>query len=353
MFKKTLLVLLPLAILAGGWYFGLHENSDSHELIPTESSPTLSNSGNDHTTSNEATAANNPLETKKDDAALIAESIESDSTDTSASQLESEQLNNANTSLSAADNIEPSSVAVEPLTDEEFIRLEEQLKTDRQLRLSLLEEFRYTIDPARAKQLAALLGPYNDPEILQVASELAYSGDLQSRIAGLDLLRRIQPRSDEARNIAIELLSSGDDTQMLVATMNVLATPPSRRANDAQLQSLNDNLNNLSNHYDATVRSQSMALLGRWDKNSMVAREALSRGLNDPDPAVRSSAAFAINNISNPDDDMIAGLLSIAENTTEIKPTRFAALRALGSMQLSATQQRRYEVAKRSANRRG
>lgn len=348
MLKKTLLVLLPLTILVGGWYLSRSENTDSPDSVRSDSPSDTSIATN----TTDVAEAPNPLTIKKDDTAPASNngSESNSSASTTDIQRDSGSLTEPVTSADS-EEVEPSLVAVEPLTDEEFNQLEQQLKNDRQLRLSLLEEFRYNTDPTRAKQLAALLAPYDDPEILQIASELAYSGDPQSRIAGLDLLRRIQPRSDDARDLAIDLLSTGDSTEMLVATMNVLATP-SRRASDTQLQSLNDNLNNLSNHHDATVRSQSLSLMARWDKNSGGAREALTRGLTDPDPSVRSSATYALNNISNPDEHMIAGLLSIAENTSESKPTRFAALRALENMQLSATQRRRYATAKLTVNRR-
>lgn len=331
------------------------KNIQPSDAIPTD---TVSHENNTRTaTGNQLTDTNTPLTTTKDDAELIVESIQNDSPDTTSNQsnitpdTDSANELTVNSALQSSRGVEASSVAVEPLSDAEFLRLEQQLKNDEPLRLSLLEEFRYTTDPVRARQLAALLGPYDDPEILQVASELAYSGDPESINAGLDLLSRIQPRNSDARDIAIDLLNSGGNTKMLVASMNVLATP-SRNASDSQLQSLNDNLNNLSNHYDATVRAQSLSLLGRWDQNSAVARDAFSRGLTDPDPSVRSSATFALNNINNPDDAMISGLLSIAENTNENRSTRYAALRALEKMQLSGTLMRRFAEARISANRR-
>ena len=298
-------------------------------------------------------APDNPVVTEKDDASIIVDAIPTDpvtgepAVDNAAES--SDQAGDLTDSTSAG--VDAASVAVEPLTDEEFERLEQQIKTDRQLRAQLLEEFRYNTDPVRAKQLAALLGPYDDPAIVQTASELAYSGDHQSQIAGLDLLARVQSRNDEARDVAIDLLSSGNDPELLVATMNVLATP-ARTATADQRQLLNDNLGNLANHYDPTVRGQSLALIGRWDKNSPQARESLSRGLSDSDPAVRSRAAFAIKNIRNPDANMIAGLLTLAENKDEKKSARYAALSALEKMQLTGTDLRRYTLAKRNINRR-
>lgn len=350
MLKKSLIALLPIALVAVGWYFTQSKKTESPVAVSIA------------TTSSESTAApssvesttDNPLAVQKDNATQIVESIKNDSSANTTSLQNTTPANDQlvdSTTNNTIETPEASSVAIEPLSDAEFLRLEQQLKTDTALRLSLIEEFRYNTDPTRAKQLAALLGPYDDPEVMQAASELAYSGDPQSQIAGLDLLSRIQPRNGEARDIAIDLLSSGNDPALLVATMNVLATP-ARNVSDTQLQSLNDNLNNLSNHYDPNIRSQTLALMGRWDKNSHAARNALSEGLNDSNPAVRSSATFAINNIRNPDDQMISSLLSIAENTNDKRSTRYAALRALGSMQLSSTQSRRYAIAKRNANRR-
>jgi len=354
--KKLVLLIIPLAILAGGWYFLQNQNSNSRNLDSTATAPAEATSPS--ATSPFAETTDNPVTTEKDDASIIVDAIPtdpapSDSDTNNANELSNQSATGSDTNVATINSpgVDAASVAIEPLTDEEFERLEQQIRADRQLRLQLLEEFRYNTDPARAKQLAALLGPYNDPAIVQTASELAYSGDLQSQIAGLDLLARVQPRNDEARNVAIDLLSSGNDPTLLVATMNVLATP-ARTATPDQRQLLNDNLGNLANHYDPKVRGQSLALIGRWDKNSDVARESLSRGLTDSDPAVRSRAAFAINNIRNPDDSMIAGLLALAENTDDKKSARYAALSALEKMQLTGINLRRYNFVKRNINRR-
>jgi len=351
-FKKILLTLLPLALVAGGWHFLQNKNS-----APVTSEPTAGNTTASRITS-EQTTLTNPLATEKDDATLIVDEIKNESTSSNSNSTDNSSAGSVNTSETAeaiinstGNDIDAASVAVEPLSDAEFIRLEQQIKSDRSLRMQLLEEFRYNTDPARAQQLAALIGPYNDPEIVKTASELAYSGDIQSQIAGLDLLSRVQPRNDEARDVAIDLLSSGNDPQLLIATMNVLATP-SKNATADQRQLLNDNLGNLANHYDPAVRSQSLSLMGRWDKNSSTARESLTRGLTDRDPDVRSSAAFAVKGIRNPDNNVIDGLLFIAEKTDEKKSARYAALSALEQIQLAGNHLRRYTLAKRNVNRR-
>ena len=354
MLKKSLVLLVPLAILAGGWYFLQSQSLDSSNPDSTATAPAEAVSPS--ATSPFSETPDNTVATEKDDASIIVDAIPTDpapnnANTNNANELSSQPATDNNVAIINSPGVDAAAVAVEPLTDEEFLRLEQQIKTDRQLRMQLLDEFRYNTDPARAKQLAALLGPYDDPAIVQTASELAYSGDLQSQIAGLDLLARVQTRNDEARNVAIDLLSSGNDPTLLVATMNVLATP-ARAATPGQRQLLNDNLGNLANHYDPKVRGQSLALIGRWDKNSAVARESLSRGLTDSDAAVRSRAAFAIKNIRNPDANMITGLLALAENTDDKKSARFAALSALEKMQLTGINLRRYNLAKRNINRR-
>ena len=347
MIKKSLFALLSIAVLAIGWSFVQGKRNTTDNFSTTGVSPTDNSTPDISTTGTAFTE--NPPQPDQDAATLIVDSVNNSSTASATNS--SDEGDEPVVDLTPVNDIEASSVAVEPLSDAEFTRLENLLKNDKQLRLSLLEEFRYNTDPVRAKQLAALLGPYDDAEILEVASELAYSGETQSRLAGLNLLRRIQPGNDQARDIAIDLLTTGGNTKILVATMNVFAKP-SPDASERQLQTLNDNLNNLSRHHDSNVRSHSISLLSRWDKNSSVARDAFSRGLSDTDPAVRSSAVFAVNNISDPDETMISDLLNIAENTDEKRSTRYAAIRALNNMPLSGTQTRRYSLAQRSANSR-
>ena len=335
MLKRILLLIIPFALLASGWFF-IHTKKVKSQI------PSLSQDF-DHTGNSDLKENNSPAPAKKTD---IATTIADDINSSTEKPLPAAPDQQPNTKIDAT-----TIAADQRLTDEEFEQLELLLRNDKALRLELLEEFRLNANPERAKQLAALLGPHNDPEILQTASALVYSGDPISKTAGLDLLRRIQPRSTDARNIAIDLLSVETDPAFLVSTMNVLATPATS-AGEGQRQLLADNLNNLSNHYDPRVRSHSLSLMGRWDKNSLTSRDSLTRGLSDTDPGVRSSAAYAIRNIQNPDDNMIDGLLNIAEDADTKKSTRYAALEALDKMSLSGISIRRYNLAKRNVNRR-
>jgi len=331
--RRLLLLTLPLAILACGWFFIQTKNSTTPPLS-RDSAPT----------ENSTLTTSNPLAPVEE--TDIATAIVNDITPAT------ENPGPLTPTQQNAPDVDVTTLAVDQrLTDEEFKRLEALISKDKGLRLELLDEFRYNTDPERAKQLAALLGPYNDPEIVQTAAELVYSGDPNSKTAGLDLLNRVQPHSNDARDIAIDLLSVENDPEFLVSTLNVLATP-ARGANVNQRQLLTDNLNNLSSHFDPRVRSHSLSLMGRWDKNSPPSRESLTRGLSDTDSKVRSSAVYAITNIQNPDTYMIEGLLNIAEDTNTGKPTRYAALQALSQMNLNGVPMRRYNNVKRNISRR-
>lgn len=334
---KSLLVVLPLAILAGGWYL-LNANKEqapeSPDTQPLTEAPVTE-------------PGFNPL--------AKADPLEKADNDQRANTLPEAQPSAPVTELqpdtTPETDVDATTVALEPMSDEEFNQLAVALRNNKNLRLELANEFSSNLDPARAKQLAALLGSYDDPEIVQIASDLTYSGNSEQRVAGLDLLSRLQPHSDNARDVAVDLLSSETEPEFIVATMNVLATP-SNDATANQRQLLADNLNNLSYHHDAKVRANSLALMGRWDKNSDATRDSLTRGLSDPDPFVRSRVTYALKNVQNPDDSMINGLLSIAENSDEKKTTRYAALNTLSSMRLTGIAARRYSSAKVIVNQR-
>lgn len=241
--------------------------------------------------------------------------------------------------------------AGQPLNDQELNLLKAQLATSRDRRLEVLEVFRNSTDFQQSKQLASLLGGFSDPEILQAAAQLTSSGEQQSQMAGLDLLSRLQPHSDQARDLAIELLSAQHNPTLLVATLNALAKPAAN-ATAEQRVLLQSNLNYLASHPDASVRSHSIGLLGRWDQNAATTIDALNAGLNDKDPAVRRAATYASFRVENPPSTMIESLLDIAENSAEKRTVRLAAVRALSNRSLTAAAQRRYRAASVSVNRR-
>jgi len=160
--KKLVLLIVPLAILAGGWFFMQTKTIESQPSLSQDSTP----------------AENSSL--TQDDSRSTDEEPLAESTDVTTAVVNDIAPSNENPAPTAPDQ--------QPGSEVDVTTVSVVLRNDRGLRLELLDEFRFNTDPERAKQLAALLGPYNDPEILQTASELVYSGDPVSKTAGLNLL---------------------------------------------------------------------------------------------------------------------------------------------------------------------
>lgn len=329
--SKVLLVIIPLTIVVGGWFF-------LNKPVSTIDSPTSA-----------------PQEVSNQSEASISESsgIQDYSIDTGSAS--STQHDNTSV-VSELENLQPtkennptffdneaSTIGLEVLSDAQFNELQSRLRNEPDLLQALLTEFRFNTDPERAKRIAALLGDLNSTAIINAAKEMVYSGNPASQHIGLDLLSRLQPRNNEARDIAIELLSSETNHELLVSTMNVLATPVPA-ASDQQRVQLVDNLNLLSSHPDPVVRSHSMTLLGRWNPGG-ASKTILAAGLTDQDPAVRATSTAAFIGKNNVDASAIYGLLAVAENSNEVKTTRQSALYALQKMQLPPDVQARYEQA--------
>lgn len=326
---KFLYAVIPLAILAGGWY--LLNSKQATDLVPGTESSTFAPQipeGTDQTPNPLAT--HTPDETKLSSADRTIHSTVDKVT--SAPPLPPRPTR---------DDIDLTTLAAAPLSDTQFNDLQNRIRLDPGLLSDILTEYRYNTDPERAKRLAALIGKLKDPNILSTATELAYAGDFQSKINGLELLSRIQPHNSEARDITIELLGSETDPEFLVATMNTLATPGSD-ATQRQKQLLMDNLIVLSTHPEPSVRAHSISLLGRWSRDDLSSTSSLTVGLSDSSPHVRARAANALIGVNNPNPQMIAGLFAILEDTGEAKSTRQTAMLALQRMQLSQPQQTRF-----------
>lgn len=331
-FSKSLFVIIPLALVASGWFFlskpASETDSTSASLrdLTKESGDHVSKSGGVQDYSIDTTQA---ADIQPENTTVVIE-------------VQDQRQPELHSNLTNFDS-DASTIGIEAISDNEFNLLQSRLRNDPDLLRALLTEFRFNVDPERAKRIAALLGDLNNPEIVDAAKEMIYSGNPESQHIGLDLLSRLQPRNNEARDIAIELLSSETNPELLVSTMNVLGTPV-RTASEQQRALLIDNLNLLSSHRNPTVRSHSMALLGRWSPNDH-GKTILTAGLTDQDPTVRARSTSAFIGKSNVGESAIYGLLAVAENSEEVKTTRQSALYALQKMQLPADAQVRYEQA--------
>jgi len=325
--------MLPLALLASGWYFKQHidQTSSDTATIPVAAANT---------------DPSDPAETHTD--ATSGSSENTIVTDTSQQATTSSQASpgNSNTqdsrSANRSSNSSAHAVGVDPLSDQDYAALLKRLRQEPEFLASLLEEYRLNTDPVRAKRLATLFGDLRNPEIVQTAATLVYSGNPDSQRMGLDLLSRLQPHDDEARSIAMDLLASETDPGLLVATLNVFATPAAGASTDHR-ELLLDNLNLLATHQHPLVRSHSISLIGRWgdgtDSNHLIA------GLTDTSSVVRARSASALKKAVNPGTSVISGLLAVAEDSSEIKTTRQSALYSLQNMPMDDEARRRYEQA--------
>ena len=331
---KPFLAIIPLAILAGGWFF---YQSAKSPTTPDDSNPieNVAQTGLGQTGNPLATVSEQPDET----------SIQPDSV--SVVNVDDPRAPSIINPAPTREDIDLTTLAAVPMSDAEFKNLERRIRQDPTLLTDILAEYRYNADPERAKRLAALIANLSSPQILATATELAYSSDPVSKRNGLELLSRIQPHNSEARDISIELLGVESDPDFLVATMNVLATPAAD-ADTSQRQLLLDNINLLSTHQEPSVRAHSIALLGRWAKNNPDVATTLVTGLSDDSSHVRARAATALRGISNPDTATITSLLYVLENPNEIKTTRQTAMLALQQMPLSASQKSRFLAAQRA-----
>ncbi len=328
LFTQSVGMLLPLALLAGSWLV--------YQRLTAPDKPVLvSNEKNTTASPNEAPSSRLPTPT------VDASDRQSDTGQRIPALPNTDPATPRPALLPDADVI--AEAGAKRLSEEEFKSLERRISKEPALVAELLVQFRTNTDLVVAKQLAALLAGSRNPEIVETAASLIYSGEAGSIERGLELLSRIQPHSSAARDIAIDLLSSETNPTTLVSTMNVLATP-SGGTTDAQRTLLIDNLLLLSEHPDPDVRSHSVSLIGRWQP-SLDTSTVLVQGLSDPNPVVRARSASAMRNVASPSDDAIYALLSVAENPQESKVTRQSALYALENKTLSLDTQSRYEQA--------
>lgn len=328
---KPWIIIIPLAILAGGWFLLKLNQPDytpTDNITTTQQADPVSKS------------VSNPLATKPAEPDLATSSAPRNPKPVTEPAV-------ATTTRSVRSDYDLNILGSTSIDDDDFARISNSLRSDPTLLPDILTEYRLNTDPERAKHLAALIAKLRDPRIVPVAAELAYSGDPQSQKNGLELLSRLQPNNDKAREIAIGLLASETSPDMLVATMNVLATPAST-ASATQKQMILDNISLLSTHSDENVRAHSMALMGRWAKNDPNVIDTLTYGLNDTSSHVRARAVSALSGTANPDQRVVSGLFSLLENTDELKTTRQTAMLALQRLTLSPALQTRFEQAQKS-----
>ena len=148
-------------------------------------------------------------------------------------------------------------------------------------------------DPHAREMIKLLLSTIDKPEVFELSKRLAISGDAEKRRDGLELIQHLSPDSADLRNVVKQVLATEQMPSVLLQALSALkpvaVEPTEARQIVAQLDSL-------SYHADAAIRSQSILRLAQWDTNGdSTAR--LTQLLVDPAPNVRQAAVFALSQI--------------------------------------------------------
>ena len=148
-------------------------------------------------------------------------------------------------------------------------------------------------DPHARETIKVLLSTINQPEVIELSKRLVMSGDAEKRRDGLELMQRLSLESADVRNVVKQVLVTEQIPSVLLQALSALkpiaVEPPEAREIVAQLDSL-------SHHADAAVRSQSILRLAQWDANGESA-ERIAPLLTDQAPDVRQAAVFALTQI--------------------------------------------------------
>ena len=216
---RTSLLLVGLCVLAGAAWFW-HERSgvssgapvsvDGSNAVVTEvlsgASQVLEN------TSTKSPFAVDNTATNSDTPSASSEQV-GDALDDSAGAFENQDTANID---QAAYSLDVATLGHSTLSDDELLQLIDALRGDSALLQQLIDEFRQETNVERRIALSRLLGEVGGDDVTLTASELIYSGDVESRRLGLELLQQIQPGNANARDIASSLLATEIEPTILV-----------------------------------------------------------------------------------------------------------------------------------------
>ncbi len=205
-------------------------------------------------------------------------------------------------------------------------RLRQLAQSDPVALRSLLQRYSGAQTPQALALLKAILSTVQKPEVIALATRLAGSLNLAERKYGFELLQSVAPDAPETRALARRTLATEQSPEVLAQALATL--PPGGGADPEEADQIVTQLMLLSQHADAAVRSQSISQLGQWDKKGEGA-ERLAQALNDPVPAVRQAAIFAIAQAGVRSDGARQTLMGLANNAQESRDLRGSALQVL------------------------
>lgn len=153
-----------------------------------------------------------------------------------------------------------------------------------------LDKFRATAGTDLGSLLAITLGLVKDPAVEGVALELARSGTRQQRIAGLELLDRLDIENPVTRQAVLEILRTEKDKELLAAA---LYTIPAGVPDPNEARAVVEALQPLTAHEDPEVRRRAVLAVAEWARDA-AGLQAVLKALADPSVDVRAGAAFAL-----------------------------------------------------------
>ena len=227
-------------------------------------------------------------------------------------------------------------------------QLREAAQADPAVLRSLIHRFDTERDPKARDMLQAVLSNIQSPEVLAMSTRLATSGDPARRQEGFAMLMQLSPNSPEVRELVKQALQSEQSpavlSQALAALTPTVVAKPEAEGIVAQL-------NQLAQHADPSVRSQSILQLAQWDKTGQV-EARLSQALQDQTAEVRNAAVAAIGESGIRTDSVKAALMGILGNAAESTQVKDHALHALERFSLSKDEYALYSRERAEADKR-
>jgi hypothetical protein len=189
-----------------------------------------------------------------------------------------------------------------------------------------LVEFRARAGTEEGSQLAVILGEIHDPVVEEAALELAQSGSLEQRLAGLDLLDRLDIENPITQGAILEILRTDGRTEIIHAALYALHRGvPNPRETANVIQTLLP----FAAHPDPEVRRRCVIALSEWGEPSIALQ-----ALQDSSPDVRAGAAFALGQVRHAVPGMVDSLATCVANDHEDWAVREQAWRVLATFPL-------------------
>ena len=197
-------------------------------------------------------------------------------------------------------------------------------------------------DPKAREMLKSVLSSIPSPDVITLAEKLAVSGNVAQRQDGFEMLKQLSQTSPEVRNLVRQALASEQSPTVLKEAVAAL-TPTVVAAPEAE--AIVAQLNELSQHQDASVRSQSILQMAQWDKTGN-AEGRINSAMSDPSAEVRQAAVVAVAETAGRSADTKNALMQVVRNPSESPQVKDGALYALQRFSLSKAEHELYVQAR-------